>query len=89
MGLNTEGRRGGGPVGRSLFHEIPKNRDCKDARIPTNFCVCQEKLEEGALKPNDRVRFQFNKCLRQIVTEYMTRSDYKILPVTGVMITNI
>ncbi|KAI6190395.1 hypothetical protein M3Y97_00113000 [Aphelenchoides bicaudatus] len=34
-------------VGRSLFEEIPINRDCKDAKVPENFCVCMQNLDEG------------------------------------------
>jgi hypothetical protein len=40
------------PVGLSLFHKIPKNRDCVDARIPINHCTCQEKVDE-TLVPDD------------------------------------
>lgn len=52
MGLDTNRE----PVGRSLFKEIPRDRNCSDARIPVNFCMCQRQLSEDVLKPNDRVR---------------------------------
>jgi hypothetical protein len=52
MGLDNTNRK---PVGRSLFVEIPRDRNCTDARIPINFCMCQDQLAEDVLKPNDKV----------------------------------
>jgi hypothetical protein len=33
------------PVGKTLFEEIPRDRSCRDAKVPINFCVCMEKLD--------------------------------------------
>ncbi|KAH7694213.1 Protein F07C3.3, partial [Aphelenchoides avenae] len=30
-------------AGLSLFKEVPKDRTCRDARIPENFCMCMDK----------------------------------------------
>lgn len=42
------------PVGLSLFHEIPRNRNCTDAKVPLNFCMCQVKLNESLLNDNEK-----------------------------------
>jgi sulfur relay (sulfurtransferase) DsrC/TusE family protein len=33
-------------IGHSLFEEIPIKRNCKDAKVPENFCVCMKKQDE-------------------------------------------
>lgn len=33
-------------VGKTLFEEIPRDRSCVDAKVPINFCVCMEPLED-------------------------------------------
>ncbi|CAD5232500.1 unnamed protein product [Bursaphelenchus xylophilus] len=33
-------------IGTSLFQEISKDRSCREAKIPDNFCVCQVKLNK-------------------------------------------
>ncbi|CAD5227216.1 unnamed protein product [Bursaphelenchus xylophilus] len=40
----------GGPVGQSLFKEVPTNRNCKAAHVPENFCVCMENAGPDWLK---------------------------------------
>ncbi|KAI6174811.1 hypothetical protein M3Y97_00963000 [Aphelenchoides bicaudatus] len=34
-------------VGRTLFEEIPKDRNCTDAKVPLNFCSCMQKLDDS------------------------------------------
>lgn len=39
-------------VGRSMFENVPFNRNCEDAKVPENFCVCmvEEKMDTGSLE---------------------------------------
>ncbi|KAI6186312.1 hypothetical protein M3Y98_00119500 [Aphelenchoides besseyi] len=46
VGTQAESRSARERVGRSLFSEIPIRRDCKDAKVPLNFCVCMEPLND-------------------------------------------
>ncbi|KAI6236218.1 hypothetical protein M3Y95_00134200 [Aphelenchoides besseyi] len=51
MQLSNEGRE---PVGRSVFGSIPTDRDCKDARVPVNFCMCQDKADGNILNSQEK-----------------------------------
>lgn len=56
-------------IGRSLFEKIPINRNCTDAKVPKNFCVCMEKQDEQlnikALKV--RINFQSSFVCEKII----------------------
>ncbi|KAI6239604.1 hypothetical protein M3Y99_00550800 [Aphelenchoides fujianensis] len=51
MQLEDEKRE---PVGRSVFHEIPTDRDCSDARVPVNFCMCQDAAAKDMLSEDEK-----------------------------------
>lgn len=33
-------------IGRTLFDEIPVERGCTDAKVPSNFCVCMKSTNQ-------------------------------------------
>lgn len=59
--------------GISLFREIPKNRTCDDAKIPLEFCLCNQKQMEK-MSPNSTVYQKLGELLLKSVNSKHDRS---------------
>ncbi|KAI6219447.1 hypothetical protein M3Y95_01112100 [Aphelenchoides besseyi] len=53
------------PVGLSLFHEIPKKRDCYDSRVVFQQCACLEPVSSNLVPKN--IQFRMNAHLTDYV----------------------
>ncbi|KAI6237606.1 hypothetical protein M3Y95_00283100 [Aphelenchoides besseyi] len=67
LGFNDPKRQ---PVGKSLFHEIPKDRLCNDTRVVHQHCTCQEPLSESLI-PNETKEKMFNELSKYV--DYKTK----------------
>ncbi|KAI6174816.1 hypothetical protein M3Y97_00963500 [Aphelenchoides bicaudatus] len=66
-------------VGRTLFEEIPKDRNCVDAKVPLNFCVCMEELDNDMNITDPEIAIMLKDYLRQKLDSAPCLKKWKVV----------